>query len=629
MMTIMQPYKGLQPYTEQDKDNFFGRESEKRILIDKILTHKLTFLFAASGVGKSSLLRAAVLPALKRPARMDREPLDVIYYKDWVDNPLYALKKFIVDDLKAKGQLTAEYTLNLNDSLKDFFHLCTAFTSEPLVIILDQFEEFFNYQRFSAYFKPVISELAAAIHDRDTETVFVISMREDFALELNAFKDYIPTFLIDNFYRLEKLTHEKARMAVVEPVAKVGFAYEPALLAQLLKDLVLREQRERGLTDIIAGENLPPLVEPPHLQMICIQLWDLARDNADKQITQAVFDKKGGTEGLLKTYFLDKMQQLSGKEKQLASAAFDFLVNRHGTKMPRSLPDLAKLIRVEAGILDETLDKLDKGRILRRQLRYGTATQEGILWYELHHDFFSKPIYKWNEAFKTRQRIKKVSLGTGAVVVTGALSFVAWDVWVNYSTYHLRLSIKSGLSDVVEVYRGKAGSYDFFNQQSFVRETVYERNEIETDKLFVERLVVEFEQLNTEVVGRLPLADRIAAYLDNGDLNKALALARCAISDNDMQLSEKVILNLVRFRSVETYKLLGGILQTGQNNSSRIKIVKVLGQSKAPKHVVPFLIARTKDEINEIREQVAKSLGELASEKAIKALIALLKTQLR
>ena len=52
----MQPYKGLQPYTETDKDNFFGREAEKRILIDKILTHKLTFLFAASGVGKSLIV---------------------------------------------------------------------------------------------------------------------------------------------------------------------------------------------------------------------------------------------------------------------------------------------------------------------------------------------------------------------------------------------------------------------------------------------------------------------------------------------------------------------------------------------------------------------------------------------
>jgi HEAT repeat protein len=595
----MQPYKGLQPYTETDKDNFFGREAEKRILIDKILTHKLTFLFAASGVGKSSLLRAAVLPELKQPGRMDREPLDVIYYNDWVDNPLNSLKKFIVDDLKAKGQLTADYSLDLNLSLAAFFHICTAFTSEPLVIILDQFEEFFNYQRFSEYYQPVISELAAAIHDRETETVFVISMREDFALELNAFKDYIPTFLIDNFYRLEKLTLEQARLAVVEPVAKVGFVYEPALLDKLLEDLVLREQRERGLKDIIAGENLPPLVEPPHLQMICMQLWDLSLDNADKRITQAVFDGKGGTEGLLKTYFLDKMKQLSGKEEKLASAAFDFLVNRHGTKMPRSLPDLAELIRVDSGVLAETLDKLDKGRILRQQLRYGTATPEGILWYELYHDFFSKPIYAWNEAFKTRH------------------------------SYHLRLGV-SGLSDV-EVYRGKAGSYDFSEQQGFVHETVYKRSELEADKLFVERSVGEFEGLNTEVVGLLPLADRIAAYLANGDLDKALVLARRAISDNDMHLSEKIIKNLGSFRSVETFGLLGGILQTEQNNDSiyelKEKIIEGLDESKAPKQVVPFLIVATKDRIQEIRMQAAKSLGQLGSEKAIEPLIALLKDE--
>jgi HEAT repeat protein len=598
-LKIMQPYKGLQPYTETDKDNFFGREAEKRILIDKILTHKLTFLFAASGVGKSSLLRAAVLPELKQPGRMDREPLDVIYYNDWVDNPLNSLKKFIVDDLKAKGQLTADYSLDLNLSLAAFFHICTAFTSEPLVIILDQFEEFFNYQRFSEYYQPVISELAAAIHDRETETVFVISMREDFALELNAFKDYIPTFLIDNFYRLEKLTLEQARLAVVEPVAKVGFVYEPALLDKLLEDLVLREQRERGLKDIIAGENLPPLVEPPHLQMICMQLWDLSLDNADKRITQAVFDGKGGTEGLLKTYFLDKMKQLSGKEEKLASAAFDFLVNRHGTKMPRSLPDLAELIRVDSGVLAETLDKLDKGRILRQQLRYGTATPEGILWYELYHDFFSKPIYAWNEAFKTRH------------------------------SYHLRLGV-SGLSDV-EVYRGKAGSYDFSEQQGFVHETVYKRSELEADKLFVERSVGEFEGLNTEVVGLLPLADRIAAYLANGDLDKALVLARRAISDNDMHLSEKIIKNLGSFRSVETFGLLGGILQTEQNNDSiyelKEKIIEGLDESKAPKQVVPFLIVATKDRIQEIRMQAAKSLGQLGSEKAIEPLIALLKDE--
>lgn len=52
----MEPYKGLRSYTEADEDLFFGRDAERAILVDKILADKLTLLFAASGVGKSSLL---------------------------------------------------------------------------------------------------------------------------------------------------------------------------------------------------------------------------------------------------------------------------------------------------------------------------------------------------------------------------------------------------------------------------------------------------------------------------------------------------------------------------------------------------------------------------------------------
>jgi hypothetical protein len=47
------PYKGLRPYIQSDQDNFFGRNADCRILIDKILTERLTLLFAESGIGKS------------------------------------------------------------------------------------------------------------------------------------------------------------------------------------------------------------------------------------------------------------------------------------------------------------------------------------------------------------------------------------------------------------------------------------------------------------------------------------------------------------------------------------------------------------------------------------------------
>ena len=56
------PYPGLRPYREDEQNSFFGRDIDSKVLIDKILVHRLTLLFAATGVGKSSLLQAAVLP---------------------------------------------------------------------------------------------------------------------------------------------------------------------------------------------------------------------------------------------------------------------------------------------------------------------------------------------------------------------------------------------------------------------------------------------------------------------------------------------------------------------------------------------------------------------------------------
>ena len=196
------PYKGLRPYTEADQNRFFAREADCKILIDKILANRLTLLFAASGVGKSSLLQAAVLPQLKHPGQ---ENLDVVYHNDWVTKPLAGLKQVVLKTLQARGRVDSEVLPEKleEQSIKDFFGFCTLFTRRPLVVMLDQFEEFFQYQRYRADFRPFIRQLAALITDRETPVAVVISMREDFALELNAFKPALPTLLFENFYRLE------------------------------------------------------------------------------------------------------------------------------------------------------------------------------------------------------------------------------------------------------------------------------------------------------------------------------------------------------------------------------------------------------------------------------------------
>jgi ABC-type transport system involved in cytochrome bd biosynthesis fused ATPase/permease subunit len=59
------PYVGLRPFREEDSDFFFGREKDIRIISSNLLSEPLTVLYGPSGVGKSSVLQAGVVPELK------------------------------------------------------------------------------------------------------------------------------------------------------------------------------------------------------------------------------------------------------------------------------------------------------------------------------------------------------------------------------------------------------------------------------------------------------------------------------------------------------------------------------------------------------------------------------------
>ena len=577
----MKPYKGLEPYEEKDRGNFFGREAEKRILVDKILTNKLTLLFAASGVGKSSLLRAAVLPDLKRA---DGENLDVVYCRDWVEEPLRTLKREIYRELLAAGKLDPEHEMDFGMPLKAFLHVCTLFSSEPLVLMLDQFEEFFNYQRFTPHFAPFIRELTAAILDHGTATAFVFSMREDFALELNAFKPDLPTILFSNYYRLEKLSLARAKEAIALPLVPAGFEYEAGLLDTLLEDLSRREQIERFGETSAALMDAPLMVEPPHLQIVCTQLWDLDCHNPARQITRRTYEAQDKAGGLLRSYFYRQVANFSAHEKKLASLGFNYLVNKHGTKMAYPLPDLAKLIVVEEEQLGKVLDKLEHARILRRQAR------KGVMWYELYHDIFSKSIYDWNEAYKARQRNKRAALASLSVFVSASLLYAAYDIWVNATEVHVRLSVKSSLSREIELYQGKTDSTDLLTQQRYLMETGYERDDLEADQLFQEAPVLEAEHLDTEIIRRFPRLERITSYWESGRLDKAFTLARYGVLSKNRRTAEDVIRLLAGFKSVQALQKLSEYLEQAQDPSLKQTIVNALTATDAPPELLFSLL---------------------------------------
>jgi HEAT repeat protein len=611
----MEPYRGLQPYTEEYEEYFFGRDAERAILIDKILSDKLTLLFSATGVGKSSLLQAAVMPELKRPAQ---ENLDVVYYKDWITSPLTGLKQKLLEVLQERGKIDTELTIDENLSLKEFLHICATFASEPLVVILDQFEEFFRYQHYTDIFNPFIVQLSEAIRDRDTSVTFLISMREDFALNLNAFKEYLSTTLFENYYRLEKLNIQEAREAINKPVEKMGFSYEKGLLEELLKDLADQEREGRiGGQKVLISENAPSFVEPPNVQIVCTQLWEFEKANPNGVIRSKTYNERGGPKGFINSYFESVITAFSSSEKQLASKAFDHLVTPRGTKMAYPVKDLSQMLKVDEHDLDSVLAKLEKARVLRSQSR------KGVIWYELYHDFFSGIIHQWNDAYKTKQRNKHSFIGAGITVVVLLLFFAAYNIIPNLTNYHFRLSVKE-LSDQIELYRGKAKSLDIAHLQRYKAEIRYKRDQIEPDKLFIEKPITNYDDLNLELIEQFPIVKRVLAYWKAGKIDKALELMDKSISRNDMTRTKAVIDLLTGFRSQKSFEVLKKYLAPSEDVSIRTHIISTMGYTQFA-GVTDCLIPLLKDQNSDLRGISAVALGQLGGSEAMDPLVELLK----
>ncbi len=152
-MTNTAPYIGLRPYTRDDSALFFGRDGDTQILLDKILANRLTLLFAASGVGKSSLLQAGIM--LKLAGRG-------FYCNSWVDAPLTALKQAIVEELRVQGLLPATHEVLLALPLREFLRRYTVFCDDAPVLILDQMERGRAAGLLEHFFRRTVNALTLA-----------------------------------------------------------------------------------------------------------------------------------------------------------------------------------------------------------------------------------------------------------------------------------------------------------------------------------------------------------------------------------------------------------------------------------------------------------------------------------
>ncbi len=177
------PYFGLDYYDERWGDWFFGRDPECDRIITNLRGARLTLLHADSGVGKSSLLRAGVAARLASTARIclarrGRARFVPVVFSAWKDDPVAGLIDAIAAAISPFIQTGSAPPLP-RESLADAITVAAAAIDETLLLILDQFEEYFVYTAAEPTPGRFADELSHVINDNQLPAHVLISIRED------------------------------------------------------------------------------------------------------------------------------------------------------------------------------------------------------------------------------------------------------------------------------------------------------------------------------------------------------------------------------------------------------------------------------------------------------------------
>src|SRR2546423_11141678 len=286
------PYVGLVPYSEADAPFFYGREQEREIITANLLASRLTLLYGVSGVGKSSVLRAGVAHSLSRLAEQNvsehgSPELAVIVFSSWRDDPVKGLAQRVSELTAALARPSRPGELPPPDALVKNLQFWTERIGGELLIILDQFEEYFLYHSNEEGEGTFAFEFPRAVNLPELRANFLVSIREDALAKLDCFKGRIAK-LFDNYLRIEHLDVASARAAIKNPVEKYNrmfagnghsYSVEPelveAVLGQIRAGQVTMGEVGRGT---VKGGDGDGRIETACLQLVMTRLWERERE---------------------------------------------------------------------------------------------------------------------------------------------------------------------------------------------------------------------------------------------------------------------------------------------------------------------------------------------------------------
>jgi len=320
------PWLGLLPFKEEHRDFFFGRDAEIREILQRIRDNTLTILFGQSGLGKSSLIGAGVVPGLGESGfraihlRLDHLPGS----PPPLEQTREAFRKIL--PAAAWPEDAAEITL------WELFHRSPGLADpegEIPVLIFDQFEEIFTLGRQGGRGDEAeewLSQIADLVQNRPPASLedrfagnrrlardydfseaalrIVLALREDYLSHLEAWKPRLP-LLMRNRMALGLLDGAQALQAVLGP-ASLGAA--PLVSREVAADIVRTVADVPPHTPVAAIRAVPPL-----LSLLCEQLNEARLAAGATEIAAALVEERSAD--ILHAFYEESYAPFPQKER--------------------------------------------------------------------------------------------------------------------------------------------------------------------------------------------------------------------------------------------------------------------------------------------------------------------------
>jgi DNA-binding SARP family transcriptional activator/WD40 repeat protein len=300
---IRNPYKGLRAFQETDAGDFHGRDALKDELLEAIRAHRLVAVVGSSGSGKSSVVRAGLIPALRSGALPGS--------RGWLLTDMFpgsypfeelevALRRVAVED---PGSILEELRSGDRGLLRLVKRILPGDDSQ-LVLVIDQFEELFSMVDDHETRRLFIDALTALVTDGRGRVRVVVTLRADFLdrpLDYPAFGELLKQGLVT----VTALDDEALALAIARPARGVGLELDPGLIGEIINDV-----RD----------------EPGSLPLLQYALTEMFSRRHGLTMTIEGYRESGGVRGALATRAEEVYRGLPGRGQEIARQVFLRLV---------------------------------------------------------------------------------------------------------------------------------------------------------------------------------------------------------------------------------------------------------------------------------------------------------------